>query len=101
MESTQRLNSRKCGCFPARRAFANCSSWEVNNIVLSAVAALCTFFEIARYLAESLTPWTMLFTHVVKLTCASAILALDIVVYVRNSDEHYSLAGLGIDAVLL
>ncbi|KAH0493022.1 hypothetical protein TgHK011_007945 [Trichoderma gracile] len=75
--------------------------WEATNIALSAVVAFCTIFEIARYFAESLTPWTMLFTHVVKLACASAILALDVVIYVQRSDSHYSLIGLGMDALLM
>ncbi|UKZ49812.1 hypothetical protein TrVGV298_004065 [Trichoderma virens] len=75
--------------------------WEATNIALSSVVAICTIFEIARYFAESLTPWTMLFTHVVKLACASAILALDVVIYVQRSDSHYSLIGLGMDAVLM
>lgn len=40
----------------------------------------------------------MLFTHIIKLTCALAILALDVVVYVQISHEkHYSLVGLGLD----
>jgi hypothetical protein len=63
--------------------------------------AFCTIFEIARYFSESLTPWTVLFTHVVKLVCASAILALDVVIYVQRDDSHYSLIGLGMDAVLM
>ncbi|OPB36692.1 hypothetical protein A0O28_0057720 [Trichoderma guizhouense] len=75
--------------------------WEATNVALSSVVALCTIFEIARYFSESLTPWTMLFTHVVKLACASAILALDVVIYVQRSDARYSLVGLGMDALLL
>ncbi|KAL7918214.1 hypothetical protein ACQKWADRAFT_324009 [Trichoderma austrokoningii] len=75
--------------------------WEATNIAMSFVVALCTFFEIGRYFSESLTPWTMLFTHVVKLACASAILALDIVIYVQRDDSHYSLIGLGMDGLLM
>lgn len=75
--------------------------WEATNIALSFVVALCTIFEIGRYFSESLTPWTMLFTHVVKLACASAILALDVVVYVQRDDSHYSLIGLGMDGLLM
>ncbi|KAH8735220.1 hypothetical protein BGZ61DRAFT_528426 [Ilyonectria robusta] len=71
--------------------------WEATNVGLAFVASVCTFYEIAKYSAESLTPWTMLFTHVMKLTCASAILALDVVVYVQRHDRHYSLIGLGLD----
>ncbi|KAL7951408.1 hypothetical protein V8C42DRAFT_7274 [Trichoderma barbatum] len=75
--------------------------WEATNVALSAVVAICTIFEIARYFAESLTPWTMLFTHIVKLGCATAILALDVVIYVQRSGSHYSLVGLGMDALLM
>ncbi|KAK1248411.1 hypothetical protein MKX08_006631 [Trichoderma sp. CBMAI-0020] len=75
--------------------------WEATNIAMSFVVALCTFFEIGRYFSELLTPWTMLFTHVVKLACASAILALDVVVYVQRDDSHYSLIGLVMDGLLM
>ncbi|POR35562.1 Uncharacterized protein TPAR_04269 [Tolypocladium paradoxum] len=75
--------------------------WEATNIAMSFITALCTFFEIGKFVAESLTPWTMLFTHVVKLTCASAILALDVVIYVQRSEAHYSLVGLGMDVALI
>lgn len=74
-----------------------CNSWEATNIALWFVASLCTFVEIAKYFAEALTPWTMLFTHVIKLTCALATLVLDIVVYVQKHDKHYSLVALGLD----
>ncbi|RFU78269.1 hypothetical protein TARUN_3947 [Trichoderma arundinaceum] len=75
--------------------------WEATNIGMSSIVAICTIYEIARYFAQALTPWTMLFTHVVKLACASAILALDVVIYVQRSDSHYSLIGLGMDALLM
>ncbi|KAL7938859.1 hypothetical protein V8C35DRAFT_289403 [Trichoderma chlorosporum] len=75
--------------------------WEATNVALSSVVAICTIFEIGRYFSESLTPWTMLFTHVVKLACATAILALDVVIYVQRSDAHYSMVGLGMDALLM
>lgn len=39
----------------------------------------------------------MLFTHVIKLTCALSTLILDIVVYVQKHDKHYSLVALGLD----
>ncbi|KAM4056609.1 hypothetical protein HRG_003478 [Hirsutella rhossiliensis] len=76
-------------------------AWEAANIALSFVAACCTLFEMAKLMAESLTPWTMLFTHVVKLACALAILALDITVYVVRAEAHYSIVGLGLDAALI
>ncbi|KAL6899030.1 hypothetical protein GGI43DRAFT_76940 [Trichoderma evansii] len=75
--------------------------WEATNIAMSSVVAFCTIFEIAKYFSESLTPWTVLFTHVVKLACASAILALDVVIYVQRDDSHYSLIGLGMDGLLM
>ncbi|CAM1504256.1 Fc.00g018470.m01.CDS01 [Cosmosporella sp. VM-42] len=75
--------------------------WEVTNIILAFVAALGTFYEIGKYFAEALTPWTMLFTHVIKMTCAIAILALDAVVYAQRHDRHYSLVGLGLDGAFI
>ncbi|KAM5351771.1 hypothetical protein ACJ41O_004494 [Fusarium nematophilum] len=75
--------------------------WEATNVGLWFVASLCTFVEIAKYFAESLTPWTMLFTHVIKLTCAIATLALDIVVYEQRHDRHYSLIALGLDCAFI
>ncbi|KND89306.1 hypothetical protein TOPH_06027 [Tolypocladium ophioglossoides CBS 100239] len=76
-------------------------SWEATNIAMSFITALCTLFEVAKFVAEALTPWTMLFTHVIKLTCASAILALDVVIYVQRKDANYSLVGLGLDGLLI
>ncbi|KAJ3473924.1 hypothetical protein NLG97_g10070 [Lecanicillium saksenae] len=76
-------------------------AWEVTNIVMSLVASLCTFVDIARYYTESLTPWTMLFTHIIKATCAFAILALDVAVYIILSEEKYSLIGIGLDGLLM
>lgn len=76
-------------------------SWEATNIAMSLVAACCTLFEMGKLMAESLTPWTMLVTHVVKLACALAILALDIAVYALRAEAHYSLVGLGLDALLM
>lgn len=43
----------------------------------------------------------MLFTHIIKATCALAILALDITVYILLSEEKYSLVGIGLDAALM
>ncbi|KZZ94226.1 hypothetical protein AAL_05193 [Moelleriella libera RCEF 2490] len=73
---------------------------EAINVAMSLVAALCTLFEAARYLAEALTPWTVLFTHVVKLACAAAICVLDAVVYSQGR-ERFFLVGLGLDVALL
>ncbi|KAH7267068.1 uncharacterized protein BKA55DRAFT_554251 [Fusarium redolens] len=43
----------------------------------------------------------MLFTHVIKLTCAIATLVLDIVVYTEKHDKHYSLVALGLDCAFI
>ncbi|KAH7155188.1 hypothetical protein B0J13DRAFT_219985 [Dactylonectria estremocensis] len=75
--------------------------WEATNVTLAFVASLCTLVEVGKFFSESLTPWTMLFTHVIKLSCASAILALDVVVYVQRHDRHYSLIGLGLDSAFI
>ncbi|KAK2609127.1 hypothetical protein QQS21_002354 [Conoideocrella luteorostrata] len=75
-------------------------AWEATNVVLSFVAAMCTLIEIVKYMAEALTPWTMLFTHIIKLACASAICALDAVVYAQL-EKYHSLIGLGLDVALL
>ncbi|KAF4945514.1 hypothetical protein FGADI_11877 [Fusarium gaditjirri] len=75
--------------------------WEATNVALWFIASLCSFVEIAKYFAEALTPWTMLFTHVIKLTCAIATLALDIVVYTEKHDKHYSLVALGLDCAFI
>ncbi|OAA73335.1 hypothetical protein ISF_00236 [Cordyceps fumosorosea ARSEF 2679] len=76
-------------------------AWEVTNIAMSLIASLCTFVDAGRYYTESLTPWTMLFTHIVKATCAFAILALDVAVYVILSEEKYSLVGIALDSLFL
>lgn len=70
-------------------------------MALSFVASVCTFVEMAKFFGEALTPWTMLFTHVIKLTCSLAILSLDVVVYVQRHDRHYSMVGLGLDCAFM
>jgi hypothetical protein len=55
----------------------------------------------ARLSAEALTPWTMLFTHVVKVVSASAIMALNIVILTQLDDRHYSVVSVGLDGALL
>lgn len=75
--------------------------WESVNIGFSLVCLLSTVYEMTRLASETLTPWTMLFTHVLKVTCSTATLALDIVVFVQRKDSHYSVVGLGLDCFLL
>ncbi|CAG9941290.1 unnamed protein product [Clonostachys rosea f. rosea IK726] len=75
--------------------------WAATSIALSSLGAICTLVEIARYMAEGLTARMMLFTHAIKVVCACALLGLDVAVYVKGATNHYSLVGLGLDAVLL
>lgn len=75
--------------------------WECANIGLSVVSILCTGFEIAKYIGEALTPWIMVFTHVTKLCCASAILALGIVIHIKGIDRLFSIIGLVLSGLLL
>jgi hypothetical protein len=78
-----------------------CCSWEAANVFLSFAAAVCTCFEIARFVGESLTPWTMLVTQVISMTCALGILILDIVVLLQLDKAHYSTISLGLDGAFL
>ncbi|TEA15081.1 hypothetical protein C8034_v002761 [Colletotrichum sidae] len=75
--------------------------WEAVNIGFSLICLVSTVYEIAKLAAETLTPWTMLFTHVLKIVCSLATLALDVVVFVQRKDSRYSLVGLGLDCVLI
>ena len=75
--------------------------WEATNVSLSFVSAICTLVETGKYTGEALTPWTMLFTHIIKLACASAILALDVVIYTQGFDTNYSAVSIGLDVTLM
>ena len=68
---------------------------------LSTLSLILTAVEISKLVAETLTPFAMVFTNVLKLTCAAAILGLDVVVYLSRTDGHWSLIGLVIDCALL
>jgi len=57
--------------------------------------------EIAKTAAETLTPFSFVFMHVIKLTCSLASLALDIVVYLKFPDGEWSWIGLGMDSGLM
>ncbi|KAK1982220.1 hypothetical protein LZ30DRAFT_591042 [Colletotrichum cereale] len=75
--------------------------WESVNIGFSLICFVSTVYEVSKLAAETLTPWTMLFTHVLKMVCSLAALALDIVVFLQRKDSHYSVVGLGLDCFLL
>lgn len=65
------------------------------------MALVFNIVEIAKTVSENLTPFLMLCTHILKLTCAFGTLGIDIVVYIRRSDQNYSIIGLAIDCGLL
>uniref|UniRef100_L2G8Z2 Uncharacterized protein n=1 Tax=Colletotrichum fructicola (strain Nara gc5) TaxID=1213859 RepID=L2G8Z2_COLFN len=75
--------------------------WESVNIGFSLICLFSTIYEVSKLAAETLTPWTMIFTHVLKFVCSMATLALDIVVFTQRKDSHYSVVGLGLDCFLI
>lgn len=75
--------------------------WAVANIAFSLISLVVTFVSIARFIAEVLTPLSLLFGAILNITLSCAVLALDIVIYVQRSDKNYSLIGLGLDAGLI
>lgn len=75
--------------------------WEGTNVGFSLVSLILTFMEIAKVAAETLTPFSFIFMHVIKLTCSLASLALDIVVYLKFPDGEWSWIGLGMDSGLI
>ena len=76
-------------------------SWEATNVGFNLIALILNILEIARKATERLTPFMMVCTHVIKLTLAFAVLALDIVAYLRQMDGPYSTVGLSLDCGLL
>ncbi|KAI1160618.1 hypothetical protein F5B18DRAFT_663716 [Nemania serpens] len=75
--------------------------WETANIAFSLISLVVTFVSIARFIAEVLTPLPLLFGCILNLVLSSAVLALDIVIYVQRKDKNYSLIGLGLDTALI
>lgn len=82
-------------------SFADSYRWEISNIVLSFIVAAFTLGELSRYHAESLTPWTMLFTHIFKMASTLAILALDAVIFSQGREMRYTTIGLPLASILL
>ncbi|KAF4585941.1 hypothetical protein GQ602_005246 [Ophiocordyceps camponoti-floridani] len=72
-------------------------AWQIINIIFASATSVCTFFEMARFVGEVLTPRAMVMTHIFKLASGIIILALDVAVYVVRKDARYSLVGLGLD----
>ncbi|AEO68059.1 uncharacterized protein THITE_2117384 [Thermothielavioides terrestris NRRL 8126] len=75
--------------------------WEATNVGFNLIALVLNIVEIAHKATERLTPFTMVCTHVVKLTLSLAVLALDIVAYLQHMDGEYSTIGLALDCGLL
>ncbi|KAI8960338.1 hypothetical protein F5Y11DRAFT_269939 [Daldinia sp. FL1419] len=75
--------------------------WETANVSFSFISLVIIFVSIAKFIAEVLTPLPLLFGNIINLALTSAVLVLDIVVYVRYADRRYSLIGLVLDCILL
>lgn len=58
-------------------------------------------YQIAKFIAEALTPFSVLFGNTVSLTLSLAVLALDIVVYHQHSEKEYSIVALSLDCALV
>ncbi|KAK6078593.1 hypothetical protein SCUP234_06216 [Seiridium cupressi] len=75
--------------------------WECVNIAFSTVSFILDLVQIAKFIAEVLTPFGMLAGNAVSLTLSLAILVLDVVVYVQHADKNYSIVALSLDCALL
>ncbi|KAK8035419.1 hypothetical protein PG993_010414 [Apiospora rasikravindrae] len=75
--------------------------WEVTNIAFSLASFIINAIQIAKFLAEALTPFGMMVGNILSVTLSSAILALDVVVYLQHTEKKYSIIALGMDCVLL
>lgn len=76
-------------------------SWEVTNIAFSLASFIINAIQIAKFLAEALTPFGMVVCNVLSVTLSTAILALDVVVYLQHTEKKYSIIALGMDCSLL
>ncbi|KAI0848767.1 hypothetical protein F5Y00DRAFT_262235 [Daldinia vernicosa] len=75
--------------------------WETVNVSFSFISLVIVFVSIAKFIAEVLTPLPLLFGNIINLALTSAVLALDVVVYVKYADRRYSLIGLVMDCILM
>lgn len=71
------------------------------HIGFALICFLITLISIARFVAEALTPAAMLWSNLISLVLAVAILALDIFVHVHRVDHRFSITGLVLDSILL
>ncbi|KAK7911311.1 hypothetical protein PG985_013792 [Apiospora marii] len=75
--------------------------WEITNIAFSLASFIINAIQIAKFLAEALTPFGMVVGNVLSVTLSTAILALDVVVYLQHTEKKYSIVALGMDCALL
>lgn len=75
--------------------------WECVNIGFAFLSLSLVLTSVLKFMSEVLTPSGMLFNNVLNAVFSGASLAIDIVVYVRKSDKHYSMLGLVLDSILL
>ncbi|KAK8003518.1 hypothetical protein PG989_003237 [Apiospora arundinis] len=75
--------------------------WEITNIAFSLASFVINAYQIAKFLAEALTPFGMMFGNILSVTLSIAILALDVVMYLQWTDKHYSIVALAMDCTLL
>ncbi|KAL1838421.1 hypothetical protein VTJ49DRAFT_2673 [Mycothermus thermophilus] len=75
--------------------------WEGSNVACNVIALVLNCLEMARKATERLTPFFMVCTHVIKVTLALAVLALDIAAYIQGIDGIYPSLGIGLDVGLL
>ncbi|KAL9946971.1 hypothetical protein D7B24_000778 [Verticillium nonalfalfae] len=75
--------------------------WEITNLGLPLIVLILTLIEFVKLGAETLTPWTMVATNVVKTVCACGGMSVDVVMYTQRKDRHYSLVGLVMDSILI
>ncbi|KAK3953266.1 hypothetical protein QBC32DRAFT_121818 [Pseudoneurospora amorphoporcata] len=75
--------------------------WESTQVGFSSISVALTVAEIWKARSETLAPFFMLCTYLIKSTLASGMLGLDASVYIKYSDRHYSIVGLALDCILL
>ncbi|EEY23638.1 conserved hypothetical protein [Verticillium alfalfae VaMs.102] len=70
--------------------------WKITNLGLPLIVLILTLIEFVKLGAETLTPWTMVATNVVKTVCACGGMSVDVVMYTQRKDRHYSLLSVAI-----
>jgi hypothetical protein len=73
------------------------SSWEATTVGFSLISLVFSILEITKYISETLTPFFLLCSQVVKLTLFLAVLGLDVTEFIARVDGPYTTIGLAID----